>query len=193
MKFFECKKNIALVGVLFLISLSVCASEKVITLLLPINVASKEGTRLNLRVSIPNDYKVLGHEHSFMNTSMAEFIPVTDDKDAWSRIITTHAVIGVCVAAQEMHTSLKNLFVNKNVGFQIIREKFTKNSRCESAQLLAKYIDHGRNEILYSYYLSGPFDCSGYQYSVALTDKTDLEAIVDIAKFTENNTSIVEF
>lgn len=53
---------------------------------------------------------------------------------------------------------------------------------------------NGRKEIVFGIYYSGPYDCSGFQYAIALNAAmTEKMAQQKILNFIENNVSIITF
>ncbi|MCL4361779.1 hypothetical protein M1446_05490 [Candidatus Dependentiae bacterium] len=60
--------------------------------------------------------------------------------------------------------------------------------------LAIAYDNNGRREVLFAKYLSGPYDCSGFQYTIVLKDKlTEEEALKQLKEFAGKQTSVIKF
>ena len=73
----------------------------------------------------------------------------------------------------------------------ILEEKEEKNADYKSSTFAMSYNLRGRREVIFGKYFSGPYDCSGFQYTIALSDSlTESEALEEIKQFVEKNTGI---
>lgn len=162
--------------------------------ILPINDSLKEGERLELTVNIPNGYKALQPKGKFKTDKMAEFIPVSDsDPFKWSKIITVQTMPDSNIDASKLAESIAMKIAKssppgkaKLIGMETMDFKDYK-----AAWVMVNYQYGKRNELLYALYYSGPKDCSGFQYSIALNKGISLKgAIKQIENFVNNDKNI---
>lgn len=163
-----------------------------ITKLMPINATLKEGERINLVVTVPKGYKCL--QENLMDTFL-EFIPQTDtDSYKWSEIITTVMYLGKCLKAEQIIDSLKNFIIKDDPSAKILDEATENKDVYKSGSVTIMYTSNNRKEVMFAKYFAGPYDCSGFQYSIALEDKKPLAyALKRIKDFIEKNTFISKF
>ncbi|OJW54019.1 MAG: hypothetical protein BGO67_08115 [Alphaproteobacteria bacterium 41-28] len=131
-------------------------------LLLPINHLSEK--RISLVVNIPKKYKPLG---TFPSQSM-EFIPEGDDEQKYSQIITINVFAGTGVSASTFLDKIKSGMESETPSFKLLKEDKKDEGSYTMASLAATYEQHGRNEIVYMRYFSGPADLCGIQYAKPL-------------------------
>lgn len=159
---------------------------------MPINATLPEKERIHLAIDIPHGYKCLQDN---LNNAMLEFVPATDlDAYTWSEIITTMVYGGKRIQAKQFVTSIKNYVLQIDPTAKVLEEIFAEETGYTSAQLKIKYKFNNRIEIMHAHYFSGPYDCSGFQYSIALSNKMNESAIIKkINTFVKNNTHKVIF
>lgn len=159
---------------------------------MPINVTPPAGDRIHLSVDIPQGYKCL---QPTLNSAMLEFVPASDlDNPTWSEIITTMVYGGKKIQAKQFVNSIKNYVLQIDPSAKIIEENAQEEKAHIVATLKIKYKFNNRIEIMHAQYFSGPYDCSGYQYSIALSNKMNEAAIVrKINKFVTNNVRMIQF
>jgi len=68
--------------------------------LLPINWT--EGAQDSLEVSIPEGYRCLQPTSMWVTSSLFEFIPVNEEADNWSEIITIERLVGRKIKASDL-------------------------------------------------------------------------------------------
>lgn len=200
-------KNIktVLIAPLLLIGLMVsCAPSKVkqdqaanakgIEFLLPVNAALPVKSRINLVVSIPEDFHSLVSIEKMMSANMVEFIPKTDkDINHWSEIITVFKFIGSGLKASYVRDHLINSFM-RDAGTRVLESTQKDHGSYSEATVMMAYSDKGRKEIILAKYYSGPYDCSGFQYAIALDkNMTEQKAREKIMAFATKKVMIINF
>ena len=133
--------------------------------LLPINHNLPDKQRISLLVQIPAGYRHLQP----LTSPFQEYIPKADDEYTWSEIITTQAIIGRYLTAKYQINSLKDGFLRTGTDAEIITESFEDHPGYSTGFLEAIYSYQGRREYCIAKYYSGPYDCVGYQYTIALS------------------------
>ena len=169
-----------------------------IELLLPVNVLKtneSNQSRANLLVSIPEDFRSVYPLSIVMQADMNEFIPKTDkDVNSWSEIITTNKYIGKSLNTSQVTDHLKRAIGQVDLSARVLE---SDNNECENyseSTFLMIYSHNGRREIVYGKYYSGPSDCSGFQYAIALNETmTEEKAKHKIKEFVKKNTDIIKF
>ncbi len=169
-----------------------------IELLLPVNVVKSNAynkSRVNLLVSVPKDFCSVSPLSVVMEANMAEFIPKIDKNvSSWSEIITTHKFIGKSLKASQVIDNLKRVLSRGDLSARVLESNNNECGNYSESMLLMTYTDKGRREIVYGNYYSGPYDCSGFQYAIALNQNmTEEKAKHKIREFAKKNTDIIKF
>lgn len=161
------------------------------TLSLPVNATLAEGKRVHLNVSIPKEYEHVGNK---FDAPIHEFIPQGEQVANWSEIIVTQAFVGKKIPAQHFAEEVKKGMVAQASHAKVIHHSHKDHGTYSTATLTMKYTFKGRTEVMEAYYVSGPYDCSDVQYSIALSDKmTEHKALEKIKAFMKNHVSIQHF
>lgn len=165
------------------------------TFLLPINGSAPQGKCLNLSVEIPKGFRALSSQ---VNSTINEFIPQTDkDVYAWSQIITTQVIIGRGISAQYLVSSLKERIAQiPGTQVQVVHESKREYTTYATATVIMAYTNvmQNRREIMLARYYSGPYDCSGFQYTIALSSHVvETDAIRQLKEFADKKSSLVNF
>ncbi len=163
------------------------------TLLVPINAKSKP--RIQLQVKIPPGFKSIQPMESFeaQTQFMIEFIPENEDPDQWSEIITVFKYIGIKVSAPTLVERVKNSFMDKTKA-EVISESITSFKNYKHAALTLEYIYQNQMEVLGMLYDSGPYDCSGVQYTIRPPKgQSSDQSVKKIQNFFNTNTQTIEF
>ncbi|MCL4361783.1 hypothetical protein M1446_05510 [Candidatus Dependentiae bacterium] len=152
---------------------------------LPVNL----GKSVLVAVIIPENFKMIQSEPS----PLMEFIPKTETPDKWSHIISTQIFMGSNLTAEFMMNHIKYVVVPNGVTNIKLLEEFKENKDSYSVAYFAvAYTKNGRREVLFAKYFSGPYDCSGIQYTIAIKDPMTDEAALKIMKeYIEKNVQIV--
>lgn len=158
--------------------------------LLPINVAKKDGERINLCVEIPEKFRALQD----ITAPFVEFIPEHDDEYLWSTIITTQTIPGRRLNAITFIKNIKDPIMQAGKNVEIIEDSQEKADHYNTATLIMSYTHNKRRELMFARYFSGPFDCSGFQYTVhRASEKSEEQVLKEIYDFVQNNTSLIKF
>lgn len=160
--------------------------------LLPIN-SLVPGKCTNLSVEIPRGFRALAQPE---NATIHEFIPVTDkNEQAWSRIITTQAFIGRGITASYL-VEMGGKRLMQEPDAKIIYESAHDCGSYTTATMIISYLNTklDRQEIAFLRYYSGPYDCSGFQYTIAVTaHKTEESVVQELKDFADKRTSLIKF
>ncbi len=164
---------------------------KSISLILPVNALVRP--RLHLLVEIPEDFQSVLPLETMVNRTMNEFIPKSDkDVNHWTEIITTNIILRQRVSAKSLVDILrKQISTGGNAKLLDSSQQNYKNYSV--ATFTMAYTHKGRREIVFGKYLSGPLDCSGFQYAIALSgDMTEKEAVKKINDFVNKKTRLLD-
>lgn len=160
-----------------------------VILIMPINALHAE--KISLLVKIPTYFKALAST----NPRMDEFILKNDTNPSmWSKIITAQRYIGCRVGAKMLLDGILQGIQSVDPRCITIATSLERESLFETYTLAVVYRDPIKNrlELLYAKYFSGPHDCSGIQYSVALTDGVRfLDTLMEIKQFVDENVSVL--
>lgn len=161
-------------------------------ILLPVNNVVSAGKRINLSVEIPRGFRSLPQPE---NATIHEFIPITDKNVyAWSQIITTQAFIGRAIDAYHL------LQMNKERMLQapdakVIAESAHDYGTYATAMMIISYVNpkQNRQEIALISYYSGPYDCSGFQYTIAMIDnKSEASVVKQLKDFADKRITLIK-
>ncbi len=177
-------------------------------LILPINITSSAKNKTHLVIQIPKDYKCLQDDTL---ASVQEFIPTSDtDTFKWSKILTTELIVGQRLSARERIALTKQFFLlladekvtvkmkdsgpnDKASEVKIITEENRDLGTHQQASATISYTVNGRSEIMFLSFFSGPYDCAGFSYSIALDSKTTVaDATKAYQDFIKNNVEIIK-
>ena len=164
-------------------------------LLLPINTTLTPGKRVNLSVEVPRGFRALPQPE---NAMINEFIPVTDkDVYAWSQIIVTQVFVGRGISAQYLVGSMKERIIQKpDTNVKVLFESAHDYNTYTTASMIISYTnpDQNRREVMLARYYSGPYDCSGFHYTISLSgNKSEADAVEKLKEFAEKRTSLLKF
>lgn len=160
------------------------------SLSLPVNACRKDGEKIHLIIEILNTFKPLNNPQN----PITQFIPKSETPQNWSQNITTSTCIGKKESAESAIINLKKLFLTNDTSATVIREEYKKENGFSLASLIITCTLNNRREVLFAKYYSGPFDCSGFIYSVVLNDEINLDnALKKINDFESNRTKIINF
>ena len=142
---------------------------------MPINAMVEP--KVQVIVEIPENFKSDQSMEDLLKGPMNEYFPKTDkDVKNWTELITTHNHPGMGVTSKFLAGAIIKGITGSATNINILRnEQKDERNYCSSIFAIA-YNFKNRREILFGHYLSGPLDCSGFQYAIALSDKMTEEA-----------------
>ncbi len=164
-------------------------------LLLPINDTLTHGKCINLSLEVPRGFRSLPQPE---NATMYEFIPETDkDANVWSQIIVPQAFVGRGITAQYQTKLVKaGLMQRSDTNGKVLFESAHDCGTYTTATLIISYTNplQNRREVTLARYYSGPYDCSGFQYTIALSaQRSEEDAVEKLKEFANKKTSLVKF
>lgn len=77
-----------------------------------------------------------------------------------------------CLKADQIIDSLKSYVKQHDPSAKILDESVVSADSYESRSVTIAYTSNKRKEVMFAQYFAGPYDCSGFQYSIALNSKT---------------------
>lgn len=161
-----------------------------LTLLLPINHIIDP--HITLRIKIPSTFHADVPLPELMRQSMNEFVPNNEDVNHWTEIITTNLYVGMGASAQGVAGMIKNGVCTVGRNARIIEEVQQDFNGYSLSKFTIAYDTAGRHKIIFGQYYSGPYDCSGFQYTIALgAHMTEQEALRKINDYVEHNVSLL--
>lgn len=162
------------------------------TFSLPVNATLPLEKRIHLSVTIPKGFKSLQPVKDVPNRTFNEFALTTSSNPyAWDEIITTQTMIDKRVSAKAFVKSLSADITSAEPSTRIISKSDINKKGYQESTIIMSYTHMGRKEVMFARYLSGPYDCSGFQYTIALSDKmSEAAAIEKIKSFVNSSTSI---
>ena len=182
------KFTLALICVVHATSMN--GMQKQVIMSLPINATLPEGKRSHLIVEIPENFKPL----TDITSSFVTFVPSNEDVKNLSKVITTHILLNQRVAAEQVIAQFKTEIEKKDPQAEIIAESSNKGEGYESKILLIAYLLQEKGKLLLASYFSGPCDCSGFQYTVAITNSVDKNAArAELEKFEKEKIKVINF
>lgn len=161
------------------------------TFLLPINVALPEKKRINLAIGIPSGYRKI-QDIQNDNAVLYDFIPETDDPSNWTEIITAQCYINSGFTAKSYINIVKNRIMENAHDIKIHNDIGQESKNYMTRVFCASYTHNNRREIIFARYYSGPYDCSGFQYTINMTT-TESSALEKIKKFESDHVSVFNF
>ncbi len=162
-----------------------------ITLLYPINAMLRVGERLNLKVDISKDFHVI--EGNPMG-DYVEFVPKTETKTCWTQNITLQTLVGNRISAKQAVERVKQIFSNDFSYTKVLEESVNHFDTYSHAYAYVLYSNGSEQAIVLINYYSGPFDCSGMQYSIEiLNNQTADQVLENLKEFSKNNVAIIKF
>lgn len=160
-----------------------------VSLIMPINALQAE--KISLLVTIPKAFKALASK----NPRMDEFILKNDTNPSmWSKIITVQRYIGYRIGAKILLDGVLQGIQRADPSCTVIATSLESEALFETYTLAVLYRDpiKNRQEVLYAKFFSGPYDCSGIQYSVALTEGVlFFDTLMEIKEFVDKNVSVL--
>ena len=169
------------------------AKDYQLCFLYPINATRPDGERLSLSIILPRDFRSIPQPPI---SPLNEFIPKSDtDVNNWSEIITPVTHVGKRVSAPSLINLIKQGILKD--GGKVIEDQIQHYNDYSTATLIMVYTDENhknRREVAYAKFFSGPFDCAGLNYAIALSkDVTEADAIKKIKQYVEANTALIKF
>lgn len=181
----------------FLLLSSICSisgmeqsdiQPETISVLMPVCISASDNQAVNLLVQIPEQFRSI---QPIDLRLCKEFISRTDhDENNWSEIITTQTYPGSRIPATEIIDSVQRGIQACATDVHVFENKKISFAKVNSALLRMVYKTRGRQELLYAYYFSGPYDCSGVQYSINLQNTSIEEATLKIYRFLRSQVKI---
>ena len=165
--------------------------KKGIICMYPINAALPKSQRINLLVNVPHGMRALQNPQG----TFVEFIPVTDkDEYKWSQIITLHTLIGQQIPAEKVIQSIKNGIQKDAQSVTVLVSSNQLRSTHSEATIALSYVHNSRRQVMFARYYSGPFDCSGFQYTAVVgANESEATVLKKLKDFAEKNTSLLNF
>jgi hypothetical protein len=143
------------------------------TYLLPVNVSVKPG--ICLSIETPKDFFTLPEMlERFINKSesILEFIPRGETFENWSKIFTIQTLIGNRLSADRVADFLTQSLASgakQSSVVEICKKNGPASSTYRSVSVAIQYISReDKVEFIFFNYFSGPYDCSGFQYTEKL-------------------------
>ncbi len=172
--------------------------EPKIELLLPINALKKYETtkyRVTLLVSIPANFCSVYPLEDIVNADLNEFIPKTDKSvNSWSEIITTNKYIGTSIKAFQVTEHLKKNISQASLGAKILESNNNVYDKYSESSFLMTYTHKNCKKIVFGKYYSGPYDCVGFQYTIACNENMfEEKAKQKIDDFVKKSTRVFTF
>src|SRR5579859_4227716 len=156
-----------------------------LTLSLPVNVTLPKCKRIHLNASIPKEFSPV---NATLDAPMQEFIPSNEKVEKWSQIITTRAFLDQRVAAETMISGIKQGISSQVNQLKVIEEKIKNYGIYTEGTLIIMYSYNSRTEVMAARYCSGPYDCSGVQYTILVSLKmTESMALNKVKTFLDKN------
>jgi hypothetical protein len=135
---------------------------------LPVNATISP--KVIARITIPNNFRPLQDISVITKGQILEFIPISDtDEYNWTEIITVQLLLGKHIRAQDFTKLLKKNISKHGSNAEVLADRLDKTRSHSSSTLIMKYSINKRYEILIAKYISGPYDCTGIQYSVLIS------------------------
>ena len=140
--------------------------------IMPVSAAEKSKTVL--RITQPEDFYTTPEMlELFMQraTEILEFVPKGESFESWSKIFTIHGIVGARISAEQIaHIFTKKLAADTKRSLVVFSRK--NNEACSNyadVSVAIQYVtQENKVEIIYLNYFSGPYDCSGFQYTEKL-------------------------
>jgi hypothetical protein len=113
------------------------------------------------------------------NGNSIEYLPKGENFDNWSKIITIHLFTRSGANAENITQKVVDNISSAPIvmRYELVGHKENKHSSYTSSSKVLQYIQkNGRVEMLYMIYYSGPYDCSGVQYTKVLPSWLDGDA-----------------
>ncbi len=157
---------------------------------LPINVLNER--RVHLSLTIPKSFRSVYSMDKF-DKGILEFISTSDrSPDCFTQIITVNPFFGKCLSASVFVEKLKQQLFKDDSSVKILKADTKSHGDYTESSFSIKYTHRGRKEIMFAHYYSGPCDCVGFQYTIALTnDMNRAKAKKIIEEFIKNNVAVI--
>lgn len=155
------------------------------TVLLPVNVVTSR--RINLQVSVPARFRPV----SEIGRQVQEFNVFVTDPYNWSETCVAQTFVGQRKTASWVINTMKSVFMN--YAGTVIEELSESRDGYNRHKIIIAYNSpvYGRREVMFMQYFDGPFDCSGFQYAVVVSNYQNLEAAVgQLRNFVSQNCKI---
>jgi hypothetical protein len=102
-------------------------------------------------------------------STILEYIPKGETLDRWSEIITVNLLKGRGIQAKLFTDALIESMAPKTKDYRVFQLEVIKEGSVETSEVAIMYkLPNKTVEIAYMKYHSGPYDCSGIQYSVKI-------------------------
>lgn len=172
--------------------------EHVSGVLMPVDGTRTEN-RLQFFVAIPDDFRPLQPTELSTKIGFVEFVKQNKSKDRWTQSIATHTLPQKSIQARQATDYIKkSIFARQTHPAEqdvvILEESQEHTAHYDKSKLIILYTNNKYKELLYAYYISGPFDCAGIQYTLQINGQTtEKDAVQMINTFVMNNTELVHF
>lgn len=147
-------------------------SDLSLTFTLPVNVAVKPKTVL--LITQPKGFyttpEMLGLFSKRASEALA-FVPKGESFEGWSKIFTLHSMVGGRISAEQVaHIFAKKLAAGTKRSLVVFSSKNNETFfNCSDVSVAIQYVTQENIvAIIYFNYFSGPYDCSGFQYTEKL-------------------------
>lgn len=171
-------------------SLSLKADEeKTLSFLLPVNWVFPN--KINLMVTIPENFVSVQPMDAWMDSPLIEFIPKGEDVNAWSQIITVNKFIGKQYSAVDLTDMILKNLIEKTSRNEVWSNKKSDETAYKTASFGLTYVFDDKKEVIGAHYYSGPYDCVGVQYTIRPKKDSSENATIDtITSYFDNNVRI---
>ncbi len=161
-------------------------------MLLPINGMVRP--RISLAVEIPLNFCSHLPVEEMLNSTMNEFFPKADkDINSWSEIITTNRYAGQRFAAKDVANFIRNGIERDAREIKLIDTQEKTFANYSTSEFTMAYTYQGKREVIFAKYFSGPYDCSGYQYTIRLLGNlSETGALNKIKEFNQNQVLVID-
>lgn len=161
------------------------------TFALPVNWSTTP--KYAMVVTIPRGFKSLQPVSSLASSADSlEFIPEKDDEKNWTEIITIFKYVGKNISAIKFIADFKKSMLDKVKDGKVWFESNTTKPSYEQSTLGLLYNLENKHEVMGALYYSGPYDCSGVQYTIRpKPGQSDDDATKVIENFFKTNTEII--
>lgn len=161
--------------------------------LMPINWTVPE--KYNLAVQIPSNFESIQPMSVWATgkSPLIEFIPKGESADNWNEIITLNLFINKAISAEHFVKFLYDNMLEKTTNSKAWQEiKIERSPAYTAASAGISYEFAGRKEVFGCRYYSGPYDCSGIQYTIRpKKGESEQQAIEKIENYFRSNTQVV--
>ena len=174
-------------------------SNHKVTYSLPVNATSTPKIHLLITslegfVVSPENFNTFNNGHS----TILEYIPKDEALENWSKIITLSSLKGNKLQSDQYIKGFVEFVATKTKRSKVITQKIEKRNGYIFSNIAFQYMyDNGQSELIYMEYYSGPYDCSGIQYTIKLDKWLDGNDSNNVAKklerYIKQHVSVLQF